>query len=193
MQYKTLSRKDAILEIARIILIEEGHYRLTMRHLAEKSGMKLASLQYHFSTKSELVSALMAQSVTSYHRMIQHLVHSIGTGQDSAAIGQLFAVYQDEQASGVFEQLWALSVQDAALKQQYEELYANFWETISREIGRFDETADAETRRTRAAMIIALLDGLETFFTADQLRLSVPSQLQDQVVQAVKSIATGKI
>ena len=191
MQYKTISRKDAILEIARTILIEEGHYRLTMRHLAEKSGMKLASLQYHFSTKSELVSALMSRSVTGYHRMIQQLVRSIGTSGDKAAIAQLFAVYQDEQASGVFEQLWALSVQDAVLKQQYEGLYANFWQTITTEIDRFDPSATTETKRTRAAMIIALLDGLETFFTADQLRTSVPAQLQDQVVAQIKTIATG--
>lgn len=193
MQYKTLSRKDAILEIARIILIEEGHYRLTMRNLAERSGMKLASLQYHFPTKSELVSALMTQSVTNYHRMIQHLIRSIGTNEDGDALGQLFAVYQDEQASGVFEQLWALSVQDVMLKQQYEELYAAFWETISAEVGRFDPSANTDTKRTRAAMIIALLDGLETFFTAGQLRSKIPALLQDQVVQAVKNIAIGNL
>ena len=193
MQYKTLSRKDAILEIARMILIEEGHYRLTMRHLAKKSGMKLASLQYHFSTKSELISTLMDRSVTGYHRMVRQLVRLIGTGEDGAAIGELFAVYRDEQASGVFEQLWALSVQDAVLKQQYEGLYVDLWQAISAEIGRFDPDADDETKRTRATMIIALLDGLETFFTADTLHASVPAQLQERVVLAVRAIATGKI
>lgn len=191
MEYKTISRKDAILEIARSILIQDGHYRLTMRHLAEKSGMKLASLQYHYPTKTELISALMAQSIGTYHQMIHHLVRSIGTGQDNEAIGRLFAIYQDEQASGVFEQLWALSVQDAQLKQQYEEAYIGFWELIDEEVGRFDPTADAETRRTRAAMIIALLDGLETFFSAEQLRTQVPSQLQNQVVLQIKNIVTG--
>ncbi|MFK7802156.1 MAG: TetR/AcrR family transcriptional regulator [Anaerolineae bacterium] len=192
MEYKTISRKDAILAIARSILIEEGHYRLTMRHLAEKSGMKLASLQYHFSTKTALISALMAQSIGTYHQMIHQLVRSIGTAGDGAAIGRLFAIYQDEQASGVFEQLWALSVQDAALKQQYEEAYVVFWKTISAEVGRIDPAADEESCRTRAAMIIALLDGLETFFSADTLRSKVPSQLQEQVVKQVKGIALGK-
>lgn len=196
MEYKTISRKDAILAIARSILIQEGHYRLTMRHLAEKSGMKLASLQYHFSTKTKLISALMGQSIGIYHQMIHQLVRSIGTAENgsahnAAAIGRLFAIYQDEQASGVFEQLWALSVQDAALKQQYEEAYVAFWETISAEVGRIDPTADEDTCRTRAAMIIALLDGLETFFSADALRSTVPSQLQDQVVKQVKGIALG--
>lgn len=198
MEYKTISRKDAILAIARTILIQEGHYRLTMRHLAEKSGMKLASLQYHFSTKTKLISALMAQSIDTYHQMIHRLVRSIGTMENGAehneaAIGRLFAVYQDEQANGVFEQLWALSVQDAALKQQYEQAYVTFWEAISAEVGRMDPAADEETCRTRAAMIIALLDGLETFFSADALRSNVPSQLQEQVVKQVKNIALGKI
>ncbi|MFT5197101.1 MAG: AcrR family transcriptional regulator [Cellvibrionaceae bacterium] len=192
MEYKTLSRKDAILEIARYILTTEGHYRLTMRNLAEKSGMKLASLQYHFPTKTELVSALMEQSIGKYHRMILHLVRSIGTNEDSAAIGRLFSVYQDEQTKGVFEQLWALSVQETILKQQYEKLYADFWETISTEVGRFDATADAETKKSRAAIIISLLDGLETFFSADQLRQKVPAQLQNQVVMLIRSVAAGK-
>ena len=192
MEYKTISRKEAILEIARSILIEEGHYRLTMRHLAKKSGMKLASLQYHYPTKTELISALMVQSIGTYHSMIHYLVHSIGTSEDGTAIGRLFATYQDEQMNGVFDQLWALSVQDPSLKRQYEKAYADFWETISDEVGRFDPSADEPTRRTRATMIIALLDGLETFFSADQLRKNIPSLLQDQVITLVRNIATGK-
>jgi len=192
MAHKTLTRKDAILQIARHILVAEGHYRLTMRNLAEKSGMKLASLQYHYPTKTELVSALMDQSIDTYHRMIWNLVNSIGTSEDKAAIHQLFANYQDEQMNSAFDQLWALSVQDPSLKQQYGEAYASFWEKISDEVGRFDPSADSDTKRTRAAMIISLLDGLETFFSAEQLRQNIPGQLQDQVVTLVRNIATGK-
>lgn len=192
MQHKTITRKDAILDSARLILIEEGHYRLTMRHLAERVGMKLASLQYHFPTKAVLISALMTQSIEAYHSMVRDLVRSIGSKKDEDSIGRLFAIYRDEQASGVFEQLWALSVQDPDLKKQYEGFYVDFWELIGQEVAMISPEASENECRTRSAMIIALLDGLETFVSADQLEKNLPDNLQNEVVALIIKIAKGE-
>ncbi|MEM7347869.1 MAG: TetR/AcrR family transcriptional regulator [Chloroflexota bacterium] len=186
-----MTRKDEILQAARDVLIEEGHYRLTLRNVAERVGIKLASLQYHFPSKGNLVSQLMRVSVAGYQEIMRELTYSIVANEESSAIERLFSVYQDEQASGVFEQLWALSVQDPQLKAQYEASYLDLWSTIGDIIRQFDPEATDDECRTRAAMIIALLDGLETFVGAEPLQSLVPASLPIHVVTLIKNVAQG--
>lgn len=193
MEEKKGSRKEAILEIARTILIEEGHHRLTMRRLTEKVGIKLASLQYHYPTKNALIGALIEKSVQTYHHITLDLIRSIRVEESDGPIGRLFDIYQDEMESGVFEQLWALSVQDPDLKKQYDGLYLAFWEKVTAEIALFDPQASENACRSRAAMVIALLDGLEIFIGAELLKQNLPSDLQTDVVSQVRAIATGRL
>ena len=136
-----MSRKESILAIARTILVEEGHHRLTMRRLTEKVGIKLASLQYHYPTKNALIGVLIEKSVQTYHHIMLDLIRSIRSEETDGGIGRLFAIYQDEMESGIFEQLWALSVQDPELKQQYDELYLTFWDSVTAEMELFDPQA----------------------------------------------------
>ncbi len=188
-----MTRKEEILQNARDILITHGHHRLTMRHVAENVGIKLASLQYHYPTKSVLIEALLLASVSQYHQLMIQLVQSIGSEDDLALIEQLFATYQDEQESGIFEQLWALSVKDAKLKALYEESYSSLLSSIRTIVGETDTTVDEAQKRIRAILIISLLDGLETFLSAEMLRPNVSLMLSEQVIRTIRGIMLGNI
>lgn len=192
MNSQSPSRKEMILEMARAILIEEGHHRLTMRRLSEKVDIKLASLQYHYPTKNALIGTLIKTSVTTYHTIMLDLIRSIRAKEEVEAVGRLFEIYQDEMASGVFEQLWALSVQDVDLKKQYDQLYADFWDRVTEEMGQFDPQASVQDCRTRAVMVIALLDGLETFVGGATLAPKLPADLAAKIIMQIRAIATGQ-
>lgn len=187
-----MTRKHEIIQAAQEILIEEGYYRLTMRRLADKVGMKLASLQYHFPSKKVLVSSLLADSLGHYHQRVLQLIQAIAANESPVALEKLFLTYQNAQISGIFEQLWALSIQEPELKAQYDQAYTALWEAVAAQVRQIDGQADEAQQRVRAALIIALLDGLETFFATEQLRQEMPHSLQTAVLVQIKNIAKGQ-
>ena len=187
-----MTRKAEIIQAAQQILIEEGHYRLSMRRVAERVGIKLASLQYHFPSKKALVGLLLAESLAHYHQLVLELVATVAADEDPTALHHLFITYQDSQVSGIFEQLWALSIQEPALKRQYDEAYTSLWQDVTALVHRFDAQANEDQCKTRAALIIALLDGLETFFGTELLRQEMPELLQTAVLAQIKTIANGE-
>ncbi len=190
------ARKDEILEAARRILIEEGHHRLTMRNVAEHVGIKLASLQYHFPNREELVSALIQSGNETYQGLVSSLlgdVDSSATGPAIAAmLDRVFEEYQDARSLSCHEQIWALSVRDPRAMEQYLEGYADIWTSAVEIIGRIDPESTEAERRMRAALIIALVDGLETFLSVEQFRLRLPDTARERVAKLIKSIARGE-
>jgi len=60
----TSERQLEIVQAAREILVSEGFHKLTLRSVANKVGIKLASLQYHFSNRAALIQALIGQLLT---------------------------------------------------------------------------------------------------------------------------------
>ena len=110
----------------------------------------------------------------------------------AAILDRVFEEYQDERALSVHEQLWALSVRDPEMMERYLKGYSEVWESAMAVIGRFDPESTEDERRTRAALIIALVDGLEAFLSAEQLRRQLPDSMKESVSKLIKSIARGE-
>ena len=51
-------RRAQLLEASEAVLVRDGLDRLTLRAVAEEAGVRLSTLQYIFSSRAELVSAL---------------------------------------------------------------------------------------------------------------------------------------
>ena len=189
------TRKAEIVETARRILIEEGHHRLTMRNVAENVGIKLASLQYYFPNKSDLITALMNLEKETYLSLVESLLGvadaSASDKAVAATLDRLFEEYQDEQSLNFNEQLWALSVGEPQSMDQYMDGYLDIWDSAVEMIGRFDPESTDDERRSRAVLIMALVDGLETFLRAEQLRRQLPKTMKETVATLIKSIVRG--
>ena len=74
---------------------------------------------------------------------------------------------------------------------QYMDGYLDIWDSAVEMIGRFDPESTDDERRSRAVLIIALVDGLETFLRAEQLRRRLPKTMKESVAKLIKSIVRG--
>jgi hypothetical protein len=109
----------------------------------------------------------------------------------AATLDRLFEEYQDEQSLNFNQQLWALSVGEPQSMDQYMDGYLDIWDSAVEMIGRFDPESTDNQRRSRAVLIIALVDGLETFFRAEQLRCRLPETMKETISTLIKSIVRG--
>jgi len=190
------ARKDEILDVARRILIDEGHYRITMRNVAEQVGIKLASLQYHFRSKNDLIVALIDFGNDAQESLVESLLRVVDSstrGESIAAIvDRVFEEYQDARFINFHDQLWALSAQNTSTMEHYLKSYSDLWDSATKAIADLNPTATAEECRTRATFIIALIEGLETFLRAESLRSQMPDSAKASLAHLIQFIAQGK-
>jgi AcrR family transcriptional regulator len=74
----TGGRPAEILDAAEDLLSKEGLAGFSMRRLADRVGIKLASLQHHFQTKGQLMEALIERSEDLYQQDLTHLLRELG-------------------------------------------------------------------------------------------------------------------
>jgi len=71
-------RRSEILDAAEALLSKGGLAGFSMRRLADRVGIKLASLQHHFHSKGKLMEALVERSEDLYHQDLTRLLHELG-------------------------------------------------------------------------------------------------------------------
>lgn len=73
-------RKKLILDAALKLLAKDGPVHFSMRNVAEKVGIKLASLQYHYPSRGKLLVAMLDESLVRTHQRMSELVNSQNPG-----------------------------------------------------------------------------------------------------------------
>lgn len=76
-----MDRKDIILQAA-FIIRDEGYDRLTLSYLAQKLGVRKASLYYHFDSKDRIISAVYDY----FEKDCLHLSFTVDLSQEPEAV-----------------------------------------------------------------------------------------------------------
>jgi len=72
-------RKEEILDVATRLFAERGYEGTSMNDVAERVGMRKASLFYHFATKDALYEAVLDRLVASLQSALEAIYVSSGT------------------------------------------------------------------------------------------------------------------
>ncbi len=72
-------RKEEILDVATDLFAERGYEGASMNDVAERVGMRKASLFYHFATKDALYEAVLDRLVASLQAPLEVIYRSSGT------------------------------------------------------------------------------------------------------------------
>ncbi|MGH7298765.1 MAG: TetR/AcrR family transcriptional regulator [Polyangiaceae bacterium] len=75
-------RKEEILDVATQLFAERGYEGASMNDVAERVGMRKASLFYHFATKDALYEAVLDRLVASLQNALEAIYASSGTFPD---------------------------------------------------------------------------------------------------------------
>ncbi len=152
-------RREAILDAAEALLIEEGAAGLSMRRLAEQLAIRLSNVQYYFPTPHAVIEALFERALASARTALEADV-----ADDLQSVVEYALGSQDSAANcRLFWELWALSARDAAVAQTLSRFYAAYRDAIEQCVQRLLPTLNPAARRRRAIMIMSLLEGLSLF------------------------------
>jgi AcrR family transcriptional regulator len=190
---KGKKRLQLILGTAHDIFAIEGYSKFTLRRIASKSGMHLASLQHYFASKEDLLSALI-ENYNAYHeKKLQDITHKTTSSSEErfiAFIKHQLAEHKNNKTCGFFFQLWSLSSTQAFAKLLMEKMYENYRHQLSLLMQDIRPDLTVEEIECRAILIIAMLEGM-MLLVGGKKKKTIPFEninkhTEDAVLQIIK-------
>ncbi|MEM7242019.1 MAG: TetR/AcrR family transcriptional regulator [Pseudomonadota bacterium] len=189
---KPEGRKAEIVMAAATLLKEHGEAGFSLREVAKVVGMKLASLQYHFPNKAELMTEILNFIMDAYLAEIEAAVASAGDDpveQLKSAARALSGLGEIEEDDGRLEiHLWSMALTDSLVRKTMDECHKFYIDKMSGMIAAANSTIDAQEAKKRAVLIASLQEGSMLFMDEEVTGLSLKS-IGESVCQATIKIA----
>lgn len=186
-------RREAILDAATAILIDEGYARLSTRKIAARAGIRPGNLQYYYPSKQEVVRAVLERYLERAVRAVEGRVAAASAAAPVRLQAALDGILADQESAATcrfFWELLALAARDSAIAEAMSAFYERYWREV---VGAFLGANPALGRpraERRAALLIALLEGLSLFRSRrDPRRLPLPG-LEKELRALVQHLAT---
>ena len=169
-------RKAEIVLAAAALLEEHGEAGLSLREVAKVVGMKLASLQYHFPNKAELMTAILNHIMEAYLVEIDAAVASAGTDpveQLKSAARILSGLGQTEASDGRLEiHLWSMALTNPSVRKTMNACHKYYIDKMAGMIVAANSAVDSQEARRRAVLIASLQEGSLLFVDYEVTGLS---------------------
>lgn len=178
---KGRQRREQILDAAAALLVESGYAGFSSRGIAERLGMRLSNVQYYFATPADILSALFARELER-----ARAAFDARPGADlQALVGMLLDAQHDDANCRVFWELWALAARDRAIADIMERFYQRYRDAVAALIAEALPGIAEATRRRRATLIVAMIEGLSLF------RSGRDRALRREAIAAAAALARG--
>lgn len=185
-----------IVEAAHDLLRTDGLSAFSMRGIAKRADVRLASVQYHFPTMEHLVRALIALNTRRYTEDYRRAVESrSGSPRErlEAVIAFNLEDIQESDTRRFFIHLWPLLESlDGFSGSLLIELYSAQFALLSERISDLHpDLAPAEAKR-RAELIAALIEGMFITLPPTKETRRDLDILQKRAIRLCMAIADGK-
>ena len=149
--------RNALLDAALELLVEDGYANLTTRRIAARAGVSQGAQQHYFKSKSELVLEAVRHAIARIADDALHRTDALaleGPARQEATLDEMWAVHQSPAFKATLE-LWAASRADAELRLSLGALERSVADTI-RESTRATLAQDADDRELREVVNVLL-------------------------------------
>ncbi len=158
--------RELILHAALGIMVEEGYLAMTMRRVADASGMKLGNLTYHFPTREDLVREMLEAVISAYEIEWDELVHDPAVPPEDRLAEYCGLILEDirtKKTTRLFPELWALASHDPFVLDRVQELYVRARAPLLEIIAEMRPDLDQESINDLAVFISCSMEGLTIF------------------------------
>lgn len=162
--YRTLQTVRKIIGAARDVFTKDGHAGLSLRKVADRAGIAVGNLTYHFPTKNDLLEAMLCEALADFVEAHLDQFHQDTDAPLDILLNVVeFYVRNARIEHRFFYQLWGFAGSSEEAKTQVRNLY--------RPIGRFvyylvraanPKLTDMQTRQA-TLQIFSLEEGYKLF------------------------------
>ena len=181
------ARAESILAKARELFIQGGYAEMTMRQVAERSGISLSNVQHYFPTRESLLQALLEDVMKSYDPAFAGIAAREKTGRDKfvAIIRYLVADIRNSETEKLFVELWSLATRDPMARDIFDRMYAYHRSTVAKLLAAANPALPDRTVHLRAAIIAMQIEGLMLLLSEAKPRHAELEGIEDECVAMI--------
>lgn len=189
---KGRKRLRAILESAERMIARDGYSSFSMRRVAAECDISLAALQHYFPSLQLMVGALLSFLVARYRAQIRSLPAL--TSDDpmkrlDALVNYFLVDLKSEHNRRLFAELWALALRDREVAAEMDKLTLQYRNGFEQALAGVNPDLTPAQRRRRAALIIALIDGLGQYVQPGAVRRALIDGLERDARKQIVALA----
>jgi AcrR family transcriptional regulator len=184
------STATSILDALREAAFVAGLDGVSMRDVATRAGISLASLQYHYPNKDALLAAFVERTISIHRARIEQIHYSV----DGASLVRAALRYAAEETlriadDPVLSMIEARVARDETARRCFEELMDSYMQLLTELISQAAPGLPEQQVRTTALLICSLLEGLPLAMRAAKLINVAPECVFESVLSlAVKCV-----
>jgi AcrR family transcriptional regulator len=115
-------------------LLEHGNAGVTMRKVAEKAGISLGNVTYHFPTKRHLLLSLIGGLTVEYEDHFNKILDIITPDPKLTSdklVRWLLADAAEFETMAIMRELWAMSLHDDVIRDRVDDFYDRHMSDVS--------------------------------------------------------------
>jgi len=177
-----------MLDAATAVLIEDGYARFSIRRVAARARARPGHVQYYFPSKQALVQALLARALAALEAR-RGTARVAGGDPLAAALDDVLAEHGRPETVPLFIELRALAARDPSIAEAARAYYARYWRGVVDALLAANPGLGRARAERRAALVVALLEGLMLFRAPGDPRRLPLLGLERELVLAVRRLA----
>ena len=191
---KGLERAHDILLAARRLLAAEGYAGLSMRRVAQESGMSLSNVQHYYASKDVLVEALLLYIMDVFQAKMDSIaVGMAGRPQVErfqTTVDMFLEEITDPVMHAVFFEIWALASRHPFASALMGKMMARERKAIYGLIRGLNPALSDEQTMQRSVLIVAQIQGLMLFRLDRKARPQQYETVRESMQKAILELAT---
>ncbi|MCO4893154.1 TetR/AcrR family transcriptional regulator [Cupriavidus sp. WGtm5] len=189
-----LRTRNAILRVARKLLLEGGSLEFSLRAVALGAGISISNLQYYFPTRQAVLRAIMAPIIDAYLEDLKRALDSRLSPREAldALLEKALADARNVKDSALWWHFVSLASTDPECARMFDEWY----DTLTRGIAELVRAVNPQLKTAdslhAASLLIALADGLALQLGAGRRKRAYPGGLDEVFRATVNHIVLGE-
>ena len=184
---KGLETRQKIIDVARHILIEEGYENFILRRVAQEADIKPGNLQYYFSSKKELLSAVLLPEISRYEDVYDQFAerHLSAESLATELVGFLLKEIKLKSTTNIWYVVWAQSAHDEDLAEMMQDWYQEYMDSL-KSLFKLTVPGLSDKRAGHAASILtALMDGLTNQVGHGRHRHRIHNKIEQSISESL--------
>lgn len=156
----------AIVKAARNVLIEDGYRGLTMRAVADASGISVGHVTYHFPRRLDLLEELFERVFDEYLVEFERIRAEAGDDprvELEEIVRFIFADLRTQETTVFFPEIWALANHEPAAAKFVDQIYVTERAAFAEIIGRIHPRLSDSRIAILALYLSATVEGHTMF------------------------------
>jgi AcrR family transcriptional regulator len=188
-----LRTRNAIVRVARKLLLEEGSLEFSLRAVAQRAGVSISNLQYYFPTRLAVVRAVMAPIMDAYLDDLKRSLQSPASPRDAidALLDKALSDARDSQNVALWWHFVSMVATDDECARLLDEWYDTLISGIAQLIRAVNPKCKPAESLQAASLLVAMADGLALQLGTPRYKRGEPRGLDARFRAAVEGIIAG--